>query len=120
MLSLLSAASAQLAFGPLNRDSGAGARAGWVLEDPDGYCTKEHCRDWKNPGSETIPAGRMQKKFLPSVDASGATTIRGDTRAYLVLDHAETAWPKHDYARRRGKESRPLRSSGRRDRDVEM
>ena len=116
----LFAASAQLAFGPLNRDSGAGARAGWVLEDPDGYCTKEHCRDWKNPGSETIPAGTMQKKFLPSVDASGATTIRGDTRAYLVLDHAETAWPKHDYARRRGKESRPLRSSGRRDRDVEM
>ena len=81
----LFAASAQLAFGPLNRDSGAGARAGWVLEDPDGYCTKEHCRDWKNPGSETIPAGTMQKKFLPSVDASGATTIRGDTRAYLVL-----------------------------------
>ena len=73
----LSAALAQLAFGPLNRDSGAGARAGWVLEDPDGYCTKEHCRDWKNPG------------------CSGS---KG----------------------RRGKESRPLRSSGRRDRDVEM
>ena len=36
-LSLLSAASAQLAFGPLNRDSGAGARAGWVLEAPAGY-----------------------------------------------------------------------------------
>ena len=81
----LFAASAQLAFGPLNRDSGAGARAGWVLEDPDGYCTKEHCRDWKNPGSETIPPPRR----------SGS---KG----------------------RRGKESRPLRSSGRRDRDVEM
>ena len=117
----LFAASAQLAFGPLNRDSGAGARAGWVLEDPDGYCTKERCRDWKNPGSETIPAGTMQKKFLPSVDASGATTIRGDTRAYLVLDHAETAPPRRSGSKgRRGKESRPLRSSGRRDRDVEM
>ena len=78
----LFAASAQLAFGPLNRDSGAGARAGWVLEDPDGYCTKEHCRDWKNPGSETIPAGTMQKKFLPSVDASGAAKNRHDQSDY--------------------------------------
>ena len=59
----LFAASAQLAFGPLNRDSGAGARAGWVLEDPP-----------RRSGSKG----------------------------------------------RRGKESRPLRSSGRRDRDVEM
>ena len=58
----LFAASAQLAFGPLNRDSGAGARAGWVLEDPDGYCTKDHCRDWKNPGSETIPAAADRKE----------------------------------------------------------
>ena len=70
----LFAASAQLAFGPLNRDSGAGARAGWVLEDPDGYAAAPQ-RIERKARQGVAPAALLGKAGPRRRDVSASLTV---------------------------------------------